>query len=62
MFRPSKSKDNGPRVGKLAQWVKELATKPADLSSIFGIHMVKLTTKSYPIMSYHAYILQTQNR
>lgn len=32
----------------MAQWVKELATKPEDPSSIFSSHMMELTTKRCP--------------
>jgi hypothetical protein len=32
--------NNNERAPKKAQWVKVIAAKPADLSSIPGIHMV----------------------
>jgi hypothetical protein len=61
-----KSKGKGLRPGKVAEWVKELAVKPEDLSSIFWIHIVELAMESCPLTSSntlcHTYISQTQNR
>jgi len=46
MLKPKK------KSGEKAQWVKVLATKPDDLSSIPGTHMVEgETPESFPLPS-----------